>query len=129
MQGYVYIFALLICSEYLVKLLGLNIPGSIVGLFIFFIFFTIKKSVPSDIDSSAKVLLKYLPLFLVPIGVGIKELFVEFDSKLIAMIIASLLSLVLAVFITVFTIWITKFFIEKFSNKNILNSDDIKEDL
>ena len=79
MNGYIFIFSLLIISEFFVKQTGLNIPGSILGLILLFIYFYIKKEIPQSIESSSKTLLKYLPLMLVPIGVGMKELFSTFE--------------------------------------------------
>jgi len=103
-----------------VKETDINIPGSIIGLIVLFVFLCFKKNVPSSIERSSKTLLKYLPLFIIPIGVGIKELFVNFDSKLLLMVLVSVLALILAVLITVFTIWIMKYFLKKIQNKRLL---------
>ena len=126
MQGYIFIFALLILSDFFVKQTGVNIPGSIIGLIILFLFFCVKGKVPSSIERSSKTLLKYLPLFIIPIGVGIKELFSNFDSKLLLMLLVSFLSLILAVFITVFTIWIIKYFFKRIQNKKLFVKNDNK---
>jgi len=123
MQGYVFIFALFILGEFFTKQVGINIPGSIVAMLVLFTFFYFTKKVENSIEKSSKTLLKYLPLFLVPIGVGIKELFVTFDSKLLAMLAASILSLIIAVVITVFTIWIVKSFLTKVGKKEILDNN------
>lgn len=114
MQGYIYIFTLLITCDLLVTIFNISIPGSILGLIILFTVFCIKKSIISSIEESASILLKYLPLFLVPLGVGIKELIVNADFMLAKMIAISILSLLCAIFITIFTIHILK----KFSIKN-----------
>lgn len=108
MQGYIYIFALLIICDLLVSFLGINIPGSILGLIILFIVFCFKGKTVDSIDEASLVLLKYLPLFLVPLGVGVKELIVNADFQLIKMIIVSILALILAIVITTFTIYIFK---------------------
>lgn len=129
MQGYVIIFAILLGSEYLVEQTNLNIPGSIIGLLVLFVYFSIKGKISDEIGESAGTLLKYLPLMLVPIGVGIKELFVTFDSQLIAMLGASFIALLLAVFITVATIWIIKYLLDKFSKKELVaNENTIEEE-
>jgi len=119
MNGYIFIFTLLIISEYIVQQIGVNIPGSVVGLIFLFIIFYLKKEIPQSIETSSKTLLKYLPLMLVPIGVGMKELFSPFNKDVIAMLIASILALILAVIITVFTIWIIKYIIKKITKANI----------
>lgn len=124
MQGYIFIFALLIASDFFVKKMEINIPGSIIGLIILFVIFCVNGKVTKTIESSSKTLLKYLPLFIIPIGVGIKELFVNFDSKLVLMLVVSVLSLILAVFITVFVIWIIKYFLKRIQNKKIHIQND-----
>ena len=123
MQGYIIIFALLILSDFFVKQAGVNIPGSIIGLIILFVFFCVNGKVTKSIDNSSKTLLKYLPFFIIPIGVGIKELFVNFDSKLLLMLFVSVLSLVLAVLITIFTIWTIEYFIKKIQKKKLLENE------
>ncbi|QKJ24383.1 CidA/LrgA family protein [Poseidonibacter lekithochrous] len=128
MQGYVFIFAILLGSEYLVEQTNLNIPGSIIGLLVLFVYFSIKGKISDEIGESAGTLLKYLPLMLVPIGVGIKELFVTFDSQLIAMLGASFIALLLAVFITVATIWIIKYLLDKFSKKKLVSNENSIEE-
>lgn len=128
MQGYVFIFAILLGSEYLVEQTNLNIPGSIIGLLVLFVYFSIKGNISDEIGESAGTLLKYLPLMLVPIGVGIKELFVTFDSQLIAMLGASFIALLLAVFITVATIWIIKYLLDKFSKKELVTNENVIEE-
>lgn len=128
MQGYVFIFAILLGSEYLVEQTNLNIPGSIIGLLILFVYFSIKGNISDEIGESSGTLLKYLPLMLVPIGVGIKELFVTFDSQLIAMLGASFIALLLAVFITVATIWIIKYLLDKFSKKELVANENVIEE-
>ncbi|GEM_PF-856850 len=124
MQGYIFIFALLIASDFFVKKMEMNIPGSIIGLIILFVVFCVSGKVAKTIENSSKTLLKYLPLFIIPIGVGIKELFVNFDFKLVLMLLVSVLSLILAVFITVFVIWIIKYFLKRIQNKKLHIQND-----
>jgi len=126
MQGYIFIFTILIASDFFVNQTHINIPGSIIGLIVLFLIFCINGKVTNSIDKSSKALLKYLPLFIIPIGVGIKELFVNIDTKLLLMLLVSVLSLILAVFITVFTIWIIKYFLKRIQNKKLFIGNDNK---
>lgn len=128
MNGYILIFALLIVGDFITKSLGLSIPGSILGLVILFLIFCFKGSVSESIESSAKTLLKYLPLFLVPIGVGVKELLVKLDPNLTSMILVSVSTIISAVLITVFTIYCIKYFSSKIKRKKIVvnkNRDEV----
>ena len=93
-------------------------------MIILFLFFCVRGHVSTSIESSSKTLLKYLPLFIIPIGVGVKDLFVNFDSKLLMMLLVSVLALILAVVITVLTIWIIKYLMEKIQNKKTLSKND-----
>ena len=119
MQGYIYIFALLISCDLIVSALGINIPGSILGLIILFTIFCLKKGTINSIEESSQVLLKYLPLFLVPLGVGVKELIVNMDNELLKMILISIISLICAIFITIVTIHLLNKLLRR--NKVILN--------
>lgn len=111
MQGYILIFGLLVISDFIAIELGLSIPGSIIGLITLFIIFCIKGNISDNLDRSTKALLKYLPLFLVPVGVGIKELLRNTDPNLITMLVASLMALFCAVFVSALVITqLTKIF-------------------
>ena len=127
MQGYIYIFALLITCDFLVSQLGLNIPGSILGLIILFIIFCFKGNTLDSVEDASKVLLKYLPLFLVPLGVGVKELIVNADFMLLKMISISILSLLGAIFITIFTIRVLKVFLNKKEEDTVIVNQNINK--
>ncbi|MCP4971568.1 MAG: CidA/LrgA family protein [Arcobacter sp.] len=127
MQGYIYIFALLITCDFLVSQLGLNIPGSILGLIILFTIFCFKGNTIYSIEEASKVLLKYLPLFLVPLGVGVKELIVNADFILFKMISISILSLLVAIFITIIIIRVLKLFLNKKEEAPVIVNLNIKK--
>ncbi len=126
-QGYIYIFALLITCDFLVSQLGLNIPGSILGLIILFTIFCFKGNTIYSIEEASKVLLKYLPLFLVPLGVGVKELIVNADFILFKMISISILSLLVAIFITIIIIRVLKLFLNKKEEAPVIVNLNIKK--
>ncbi len=108
MKGYIYIFTLLIACDFLVKNLGISMPASILGLIILFITFYIKGEIIDSIEEPSQFLLKYLPLFLIPLGVMVKELLIDLNSELVKMIAVSIVSLICATFITIFTITFLK---------------------
>lgn len=71
MVGFVFFAALFLAGDYLSARFSLPIPGSIIGLGLAFAFFMLRGKVDVQIKPAADLLLRYLPLLLVPIGVGI----------------------------------------------------------
>lgn len=71
MWGFVFFAALFLVGDYLSTRFALPIPGSIIGLGIALGFFALRGKVDTQIKPAADLLLRYLPVLLVPIGVGI----------------------------------------------------------
>ncbi|MFV0480664.1 MAG: CidA/LrgA family protein [Campylobacteraceae bacterium] len=58
-------------GECFVKLFELKIPGAIIGMVLLLLFLLRRKSSFASLDSTVLLLLKYLPLFIVPAAIGI----------------------------------------------------------
>jgi holin-like protein len=58
-------------GEVLVHLLGLPVPGPVVGMVLLFIVLRSKGSIPESIGGAANALLQHLSLLFVPAGVGV----------------------------------------------------------
>lgn len=101
MQSYAILFALLIFSDFISTQLKLNIPGSILGLVLLFSYFCFKGQVNENLEASSKTLLKFLPLFLVPIGVGVKTLLENADTALLTLVGVSITALICGIIITI----------------------------
>ncbi|MGE5547583.1 MAG: CidA/LrgA family protein [Solirubrobacterales bacterium] len=69
-----YITVLLVCQlagEVVARLLGLPVPGPVVGMLILFLGLVVRGRVPEDLDRVARGLLSNLSLLFVPAGVGV----------------------------------------------------------
>ena len=60
-----------LAGEVLVRLLGVPIPGSVIGLSLLFAVLLVRRSVPTPWQATAKGLLGILSLLFVPAGAGI----------------------------------------------------------
>ncbi len=67
--------AVLLCYQLLgsvvVLVLGLKIPGPVLGMFLLFITLILSRKLPEWLDQSASYLLKHLSLLFIPAGVGV----------------------------------------------------------
>ncbi|WP_142848329.1 CidA/LrgA family protein [Telmatospirillum sp. J64-1] len=69
-----YITLLLVCQlagEVLARLLGLPLPGPVLGMVILFVGLMLRGHVPEGLDGTARGLLNNLSLLFVPAGVGV----------------------------------------------------------
>jgi holin-like protein len=71
MWGFVFFAALFLAGDYLSTRFALPIPGSIIGLGFALGFFAVRGKVDAQFKPAADLLLRYLPLLLVPIGAGV----------------------------------------------------------
>ena len=100
-KGYIVLFAILVICDALVAHFQWVVPGSILGLGLLFVYLNWRKQVTPELESAANTLLKYLPLCIVPVGAGFKDLLVDVDQQLLIMLAISLIALIFAVLITV----------------------------
>lgn len=69
-----YLTLILLCQligEITTRIAGLPVPGPVIGMVILFIFLTLFKRIPKDLETAGDFLLGYLPLLFVPAGVGV----------------------------------------------------------
>ncbi len=67
---------LILCQllgEIIARVLGLAVPGSVIGMVILFAGLCVKGDVPKDLNATAKGLLSNLSLLFVPAGVGLMD--------------------------------------------------------
>ena len=60
-----------LAGEVLARLVGLPVPGPILGLILLLIVFTIRGNVPEALHSTSSAILRHLSLLFVPAGVGL----------------------------------------------------------
>lgn len=74
MLSFAFFIAVYLVGNELSTRFALPIPGSIIGLGLVFTLLAVRGKVDAPLKESADVMLRYLPLMLVPIGVGVVKL-------------------------------------------------------
>jgi len=74
MFGFVFFVTLFLAGEYISTRFSLPIPGSMIGLCLALVFLAVRGRVDAPLRESSGKFLRYLPLMLVPVGVGIVKL-------------------------------------------------------
>ncbi len=90
-------------GEVIVRLLGLPVPGPVVGMLLLFVALRAREAIPAAIDSAATALLQHLSLLFVPAGVGVMLHFGRLADEWPAIVAALVLSTVLAIGTTALT--------------------------
>ncbi len=71
MFGFVFFVTFFLIGEYFSTRFSLPIPGSMIGLCLALAFLAVRGRVDAPLRESSGKFLRYLPLMLVPVGVGI----------------------------------------------------------
>jgi holin-like protein len=71
MWGFVFFAALFLAGDYVSTRFALPIPGSVIGLGVALGIFALRGKVDTQIKPAGDLLLRYLPVLLVPLGVGV----------------------------------------------------------
>jgi holin-like protein len=99
LQGLTLIFLCQLAGEALVRVLGVPVPGPVVGMVILLIGLVAAGGASTPLRSAATGLLTYLPLFFVPAGVGLiahgPRLKADWLPILLAIVGSTLLTMVL----------------------------------
>jgi len=94
---------LLLCQlagELLARLLGLPVPGPVLGLVLLFIICAVRGAMPDALRETAQTILRHLSLLFVPAGVGVMVHAARIESEWIAILVALLVSAVLTIAVT-----------------------------
>jgi holin-like protein len=74
MSGLILFVGIYLLSDYASSSLSLPIPGAIIGLVLMLVVLMVRGRVDAPIKEAADAFLRYLPLMLVPVGVGVVKL-------------------------------------------------------
>lgn len=99
MPGFIALIAFTLAGEAVVHALALPIPGSIVGLLLLLACLTARPSGLPAVEATARETLRFLPLFLVPVGVAVVSLASRADAGLGHLVLTLVIALVLGVVI------------------------------
>ena len=98
------IFALYFSGEFLVSLLGIHFPGSIVGMLLLLLALHLKWLKLEDIRTVSTFLLGYMPLFFIPAGVSVMGSYGLMDGYYAVIIVSILFSTFLVMALTALTV-------------------------
>jgi holin-like protein len=101
MKGILVFFGLSAVADGLSSALQLPVPGSIIGLVTLVVWFVRHGEVETAVAETAKVLMRGLPLFLVPVGVAVIDLVPRLDTEILTMIAVSVGALFVAILSTI----------------------------
>ena len=94
---------LLLCQlagELLARLLGLPVPGPVLGLVMLFVICAVRGSMSEPLRETAQTILRHLSLLFVPAGVGVMVHAARIESECVAIVVALLVSAVLTIAVT-----------------------------
>ncbi len=94
-------------GEITVRLLGLPIPGPVLGMVMLFITLMIRGKAPESVDQASTALLSHLSLLFVPAGVGMMAHFGRIADEWISITLALLLSTVITMVATALIMQVT----------------------
>jgi holin-like protein len=84
-------------GEALSYLLGLPVPGPVVGMLLLFVALRSRDSIPDSIAVAADGLAKHLSLLFVPAGVGVMMYFGRLAGEWLPIVVALLVSTIVAI--------------------------------
>ena len=84
-------------GEFVSRLLGLPVPGPVVGMLLLFIALLARRRIPDSIGAAADALAKHLSLLFVPAGVGVMMYFGRLAGEWLPIAVALLVSTIVAI--------------------------------
>lgn len=86
-----------LAGEFVVALLQIRFPAPIMGMLILFMILSVRRGVPSELESLSAKLFPFIPLLLIPISVGVLQYRQQLDGNVAAISIAIVVSTILGV--------------------------------
>lgn len=94
-------------GEVTVRLLGVPIPGPVLGMVMLFVTLLIRGQVSASVDQASSALLSHLSLLFVPAGVGMMVHFDRIAEEWVAITLALLLSTIVTMVATALIMQVT----------------------
>lgn len=88
LQGILTLLLFQFIGECLVKFFELKIPGALIGMLLLLLFLIVRKSSFHALNVSVFLLLRYLPLFMIPAATGIMTQFETIANEALAIVVA-----------------------------------------
>lgn len=87
-------------GEVLVQLLGLPVPGPVVGMLLLFVTLLLRGTAPDWLRTTANGLLGHLSLLFVPAGVGVMQHFQRLGAEWLPITVALVASTIITIGVT-----------------------------
>ena len=84
-------------GEAVSHLLGLPVPGPVVGMLLLFVALRMRDNIPDSIGAAADGLARHLSLLFVPAGVGVMMYFGRLAGEWLPIVVALLVSTIVAI--------------------------------
>ena len=97
-----------LAGEVCVRLLGLSIPGPVMGMLFLLLTLALRGGAPTSLEVTATTLLKHLSLLFVPAGVGVIVHLNRISSEWLPILAALVLSTVISLTITALMMRLTQ---------------------
>lgn len=94
------ILCFLILGDSLESYFQLPIPGAVIGLLALFLFLLIRRRITPSLETTSQNILRFLPLYFVPVGVGVITLLPKLSDQWLSLTIVLVLSTVLSIALT-----------------------------
>ena len=104
-------------GEVLSQVLNLPIPGPVVGMALLFLTLLVRAPVAQQLRETAQNMLQHLSLLFVPAGVGVMLHVRRVADEWLAIVVALVLSTVITVAVTAFTIQVVTRLVRSFNNQ------------
>lgn len=97
LYGLIVFLLYLLLGEFIAHLLAWPVPGSVLGMLLLFLTLVVRGGISSDLKKSSNSILPYLPLFIVPVSVGIVNFMGLLEREGIALLVAIVVSLLIGI--------------------------------
>lgn len=110
LNGLIILLLFFLGGEFISELMGWPVPGSVLGMFMLFVFLSIRGTLNDSLKKTSNVLLPYLPLFIVPASVGIVNHLELLSEDGLLILVAMIVSLIVGIPVSG---WVMTFFMRK----------------
>ena len=108
-----------LAGEVSVRLLGLPVPGPVVGMVMLFITLMIRGQMVKAVEPASSALLGHLSLLFVPAGVGLIVHFNRLGNEWLPISVTLLLSTIITMAVTALVMqWVTRLTVRRASNND-----------
>jgi len=103
-RGFCILILFQLLGEAVVAMFHLIVPGQVMGMILLLVVLIAWQDVPEFLDLTGRALLPYLPLFLVPVSVGMFAYWDLIKRDFVAIVISLLVSLFVSLAVTGLTL-------------------------